>query len=83
MYSWMMEEHQPIGIDYQSIRDDYIEDSMTQYYMEFNEDHRGESRFQNRTFSQAELAYNIMARDSTKFSHTLKRIDFAEKSNKK
>ena len=46
VYDWMMEEHQPIGIDYQPIQDnDYIEDSMTQYYMEFNKDHRGESRF--------------------------------------
>jgi len=35
----MMEEHQPISIDYQSIQDDdYIEDSMTQHYMEFDED---------------------------------------------
>jgi len=45
VYGWMMEEHQPIDIDYQPIRDDYIEDSMAQYYMEFNEDRRDESRF--------------------------------------
>ena len=46
MYSWMMEENQPIGIDYQPIRDDdYIEDSMTQHYMKFNEDRRDELRF--------------------------------------
>ena len=37
VYGWKMKEHQPIGIDYQSIRDDYIEDSMTQHYMEFDE----------------------------------------------
>ena len=42
---WMIEENQPIGLDYQPIRDDdYIEDSMTQHYMEFDEDRRGESR---------------------------------------
>ena len=42
----MMEEHQPIDIDYQQIWDDhYIEDSMTQHYIEFNEDHRDESKF--------------------------------------
>jgi len=30
VHGWMMEEHQPIGIDYQYIRDDdYIKDSMT------------------------------------------------------
>jgi len=45
VYTWMMEEHQPFGIDYQLIRDGYIEDSMTQHYIEFNEDHRSESRF--------------------------------------
>ena len=39
VYGWMMEEHQPIGIDYQPIRDDnYIENLMVQHYMEFNED---------------------------------------------
>ena len=39
VYDWMMEEHQPNVIDYQPIRDnDYIEDSMTQHYMEFDED---------------------------------------------
>ena len=38
VYGWLMEEHQPIGIDFQPIRDDYSEDSMTQHYMEFNED---------------------------------------------
>ena len=55
MCGWMMEEHRPIGIDYQLIRDDYIEDSMTQHYMEFNEDRRGELRFWVHTFSQAEF----------------------------
>ena len=49
------EEHQLIGIDYQPID---IEDSMTQYYIEFNEDRRGESRFWDHTFPQAEFAYN-------------------------
>ena len=30
VYGWIMEENQPIGIDYQPIcDDDYIEDSMT------------------------------------------------------
>ena len=38
LYGWIIEEHQPIGIDYQPIRDDYIEDSMTQYYIEFDEE---------------------------------------------
>ena len=39
MYGWMMEEHQPIGIDYQSVQDDnYIKDSVMQHYMEFDED---------------------------------------------
>jgi len=52
----MMEEHQPIGIDYQPIRDDdYIEDSMTQHYMEFDKD-RGESRLWDHTFPQTEFA---------------------------
>ena len=56
VYDWMMEEHQPISIDYQPIQDDdYIEDSITQHYMEFNEDHRDESRFCDHTFSQAEF----------------------------
>jgi len=45
VYGWMMEEHQAIGIDYQPILDNYIEDLMTQHYMKFNEDRRGESRF--------------------------------------
>ena len=46
VYGWIMEEHQPTGIDYQPIRDDvYIEDSMTQHYMEFDEDHRGKFTF--------------------------------------
>ena len=46
VYSWMMEEHQSIDIDYHPIRDnDYIEDSMMQHYMEFDEDHHAESRF--------------------------------------
>ena len=41
MYGWIIEEHQPIGIDYQQIRDeDYIEDSMTQHCMEFDEAHQ-------------------------------------------
>ena len=45
-----------IDIDYQQIRDDnYIEDSVTQHYMEFNEDHRDESRFWVHTFSQAKF----------------------------
>jgi len=39
----MMEEHQSIDIDYQLIR--YIEDSITQHYMEFDGDRRGELRF--------------------------------------
>ena len=53
----MMEEHQPISIDYQSIQDDdYIEDSMTQYYMEFDENCRGKLRFWYHTFSQVEFA---------------------------
>ena len=61
----MMDERQPIGIDYQSIRDDdYIEDSMTQHCMEFNEDHQGESRFWDHTFLQAEFVYNNMAQGS-------------------
>jgi len=56
VYGWMMKEHQPIGIDYQPIRDnDYIEDSITLYYIEFNEDHRDDSRFWDHTFPQAEL----------------------------
>ena len=46
VYGWMIEECQPIGIDYQLIwDDDYIEDSMTRHYMEFSEDRRGESIF--------------------------------------
>ena len=41
-----MEEHQPIGIDYQLIcDDDYIEYSMTKHYIEFDENRQGESRF--------------------------------------
>ena len=45
VYGWIMEKHQIIGVDYQPIRDDdYIEDSMTQHYMELN-DHYVESRF--------------------------------------
>ena len=45
-YNWMIEEHQPIVIDYQQIRDkDFIEDSITQHYMVFDEDHRDESKF--------------------------------------
>jgi len=56
VYDRMMEEHQPIGIDYQPILDDdYIEDSMTQHYMEFNENRQGESRFWDHTFPQAEF----------------------------
>ena len=40
VYGWMLEEHQPICIDYQLIQDEnYIEDSMTHYYMKFDEDH--------------------------------------------
>ena len=57
MYRWMMKEHQPISIDYQPIRDDdYIEDLMIQHYMEFDENHRGESKFRDHTFPQAEFA---------------------------
>ena len=70
------------SIDYQPIRDDdYIEDTMTQYYGEFNEERWGESRFWDHSFPQAEFAYN-MAHDSTRFPRTQKRIDFVEKSNK-
>jgi len=55
-YGWMTEEHQPIGINYQPIRDDdYIEDSMTQHYMEFNEGQQGESIFWYNTFSKQSL----------------------------
>ena len=52
-----MEENQPIGIDFQLIRDDddYIEDSMTQHYMEFDEGHRDDSRFCDHTFLQVEF----------------------------
>jgi len=40
----------------QSIWDkNYIEDSMTQHYMEFDEDHRDESRFWDHIFPQAEF----------------------------
>ena len=56
---------------------------MTQHYMELNEDRRGESRFWDHTFSQAEFSYNSIAHGSTGFSHSLKGIDFVEKSNKK
>ena len=36
VYGWMMEEHQPISIDYQPIRDnDYVEDK-TQNHMDFD-----------------------------------------------
>jgi len=45
VYRWLIEEHQPIDIDYQPVRDDYIEDSMMQHYMEYDKNHRGESRF--------------------------------------
>ena len=84
VYGWMMEEYQPIGIDYQPTwNDDYIEDLMTQHYMEFNEDRRGESRFWDHTFPQEEFAYNNMTHYSTKFPHTLKGIIFLEKSNNK
>jgi len=51
-----MEEHQLIGIEYQSIRDDYIEDSMTQHYMEFDKDRQ--SRFWDHAFPQVEIAYD-------------------------
>jgi len=84
VYDWMMKEHQPIGIDYQPIRDnDYIKDLMTQHYIEFNEDRRGESIFWDHTFPWEEFAYNSMARGLTKFSLTLKGVDFVKKSNKK
>ena len=47
VYGWMMKKHQPIGNNYQPIQDDDdIEDSLTQYYMEFNEDHRGDEDFE-------------------------------------
>jgi len=56
VYGCMMEEHQPIGVDYQQIRDkDYIEDSMTQHFMEFDEGHRDESRFWDHIFPQVEF----------------------------
>ena len=55
VYSWMIEERQPIDIDYQPIRDDYIENSMTQHYMELNEDRRGKSRFWDYTFLKQNL----------------------------
>jgi len=72
------------SIDYQPIRDDdYIEDTMTQYYGEFNEERWGESRFWDYNLSQVEFAYNSMVHDSTRFSRTPKGIDFVEKSNKK
>jgi len=71
-------------IDYQPIRDDdYVEDSMTQYYMELNEDRRCESIFWDHTFPQTEFAYNSMAHGLTEFPLTLTRVDFVEKSNKK
>ena len=55
VYGWMMEEHQPIDID-QSIRDDdYIEDSIAQHCMEFDEDHQDESRFRDHTFFKVEF----------------------------
>jgi len=39
VHGWIMEEHKPIDIDYQPIRNnDYIKDLITQHYMEFNED---------------------------------------------
>ena len=66
-------EHQPIGIDYQPIQDDdYIENSMTQYYMEFNEDLPGVSKFWDHTFPQAEFIYNSMVEGSTGFPRMLK-----------
>ena len=55
VYGWMMEEHQLIGINYQLIWHNYIEDSMTQHYMKFNEDQWDESRFWDHTFSWAEF----------------------------
>jgi len=56
VYSWMIEENQPLGIDYQMIRNDYyIEDSMTQHYMEFNEDCQDERRFWDHTFPKQSL----------------------------
>jgi len=59
VYDWIMEEHQSTDIDYQPIwDDDYIEDSMRQYYTEFDEDRRGGSRFWYYTFPQAEFAKN-------------------------
>ena len=49
---------------FQLIRDDYIEDSITQQYMEFDEDRRGESRFWDHTFPQAEFAKDGIVHDS-------------------
>jgi len=41
-----MKEHQVLGIDYHSIRDDdYIRDSMAQYCIDSNEDCQDKSRF--------------------------------------
>jgi len=37
---------------------------MTQHYMEFDEDRRGESRFWNHTFLQAEFAKDGIAHSS-------------------
>jgi len=51
VYRWLIEEHQPIDIDYQPIRDDYIEDSMMQYYMEYDKNYRGKSRLWDHTLS--------------------------------
>jgi len=60
-----MEEHQPIGINYQPIRDDnYIEDSMMQHYMEFNKDRRGKSRSWDHTFPQAKFAKDVIVHGS-------------------
>jgi len=50
--------------------------------MEFNEDRRGELRFWDHTFPQAEFAYNNMAHDSTRFFSYAEVVDFVEKSNK-
>ena len=84
LYGWKMEEHQPIGIDYKPIwNDDYIEDSMTWHYIEFNEDRLGELRFWDHTFPQTEFVFNSMARGLTGFPRTLKWIDVVEKSNNK
>jgi len=66
VFAWMIEEHQPIGIDYQPIQDDdNIEDSMMQPYMDFDEDRQGESRFWDHTFLQAKFTEHRIVHGST------------------